>query len=117
MTTAADLHISSVDTKTGWVPFVEDGHEIGEVHWLVQQARADGVLAAGLWRIDPESGAELPYAVHGSETIHVLEGEAVLELSDGRTIELKPGVVLSLPDGFSATWRTRTPFKKFFVVV
>jgi uncharacterized cupin superfamily protein len=54
--------------------------------------------------------------VSGTETFHVLEGEAELETPDGTRIALTPGVVVSFPDGFTATWRTRTPFKKFFVV-
>ena len=116
MTDVQKVNVSSIDAETGWEPFVHDGHTVGEVHWLAQEARQNGVLAAGLWRIDPESGAELPYAVSGSETIHVLEGEAVLELPDGTTIDLAPGVIVALPDGFTATWRTLSTFKKFFVV-
>ena len=116
MTTAQTANVSSIYAETGWEPFIEDGHTAGEVLWLAQEAREYGVLAAGLWRIDPVSGAELPYAVHGSETIHVLEGEAVLDLPDGTTIDLVPGVIVTLPDGFTATWRTLSAFKKFFVV-
>jgi uncharacterized cupin superfamily protein len=116
MTATPTVSVSNTDAQTPWEPFVHDGHTVGEVHWLVQEARQDGVLAAGLWRIDPESGAEMPYAVSGSETIHVLEGEAVLELPDGTTIDLAPGVIVALPDGFTATWRTLSAFKKFFVV-
>jgi uncharacterized protein len=102
--------------EDAWEPFLHDGHVVGEVRWIAQEARPHGPLAVGLWRIDPESGAELPYAVAGSETIHVLEGEAELEQADGTTIALTPGVVLTLPDGFTATWRTRSAFKKLFVV-
>ena len=29
---------------------------------------------------------------------------------------LVPGDIVSLRDGFTATWRTLRPFKKFFVV-
>ncbi|SNS23709.1 Monoamine oxidase [Geodermatophilus saharensis] len=103
-------------TPETWEPFVVQGQKLGEVHWLVQSQRPQGVLAAGIWRIGPVEGAELPYAVAGSETIHVLEGEAELETSDGAKIRLTPGNVVSLPDGFTATWRTLSPFKKFFVV-
>ena len=113
-----NIAISTVLTSAedAWEPFVHDGQTVGEVRWIAQQARPHGPLAVGLWRIDPEAGADLPYAVAGSETIHVLEGEADLEQADGTTISLRPGVVLTLPDGFTATWRTRSPFKKLFVV-
>jgi uncharacterized cupin superfamily protein len=114
MTISAIPH-ATVDPET-WEPFVVQGQAVGEVHWLVQAQRPQGVLAAGIWRIGPEEGAELPYAVAGSETIHVLEGEAELETSAGEKIRLTSGDVVSLPDGFTATWRTLSPFKKFFVV-
>ena len=106
----------SATAEDAWEPFVLDGQQVGEVRWIAQDDRPHGPLAVGLWRIDPEAGAELPYAVAGSETIHVLEGEAELEQPDGTTIALTPGVILTLPDGFTATWRTRSPFKKLFVV-
>lgn len=108
--------VSDVSASDNWEPFVHEGHTVGEVRWLVQEARENGVLVAGLWRIDPESGAEFPYSVAGSETIHVLEGEAILEDEGGETIRLEPGVIVSLSDGYKATWRTLSPFKKFFVV-
>jgi uncharacterized cupin superfamily protein len=113
-----NITLTAVPTtaEDAWEPFVHDGHVVGEVRWIAQEARPHGPLAVGLWRIDPEAGAELPYSVAGSETIHVLEGEADLEQSDGTTLALRPGVVVTLPDGFSATWRTRSPFKKLFVV-
>jgi uncharacterized cupin superfamily protein len=112
------ISITTVSTtpEEAWEPFVHEGQVVGEVSWIAQEDRPQGPLAVGLWRIDSESGAELPYAVAGSETIHVLEGEADLEQPDGTTIALTPGVVLTLPDGFTATWRTRSAFKKLFVV-
>ena len=112
------ISIATVSTtaEDAWEPFVVAGQEVGEVRWIAQDARPEGLLAVGLWRIDPEAGAELPYSVAGSETIHVLEGEAELEQADGTTISLTPGIIVTLPDGFTATWRTLSPFKKLFVV-
>jgi uncharacterized protein len=115
MSTLTHAH-TTIDADT-WEPFVPaPGVTVGEVHWLTVTERPNGTLAAGLWRIGPEEGAEIPYAVAGSETLHVLEGEAELETPDGTRIELTPGTVVSFPDGFTATWRTRSEFKKFFVV-
>jgi uncharacterized protein len=108
--------LTTVDAST-WERFqAAPDVTIGEVHWLTVKERENGTLATGLWRIGPEEGAEIPYAVAGSETFHVLEGEAELETPDGEWISLTPGTVVSFPDGFTATWRTRSPFKKFFVV-
>ena len=114
------MTISSVPRATvdpeAWEPFVVQGREIGEVHWLVQNSRPHGVLAAGMWLIHAEGGVELPYAVAGSETFQVLEGDAELETPAGERIRLTRGDVVSFPDGFTATWRTLSDFKKFFVV-
>ncbi|MFD6186002.1 cupin domain-containing protein [Streptomyces goshikiensis] len=61
-------------------------------------------------------GAEFPYKPAATDTFHVIEGEAELETHDGKRIEIVAGGIYSFPAGFTATWRTRTPFMKFFVV-
>ncbi|MET1154629.1 cupin domain-containing protein, partial [Arthrobacter sp.] len=105
---------SSSVTAESWEPHVENGQPFGQVHWL--RAEGEGGPLAGLWRVDAAEGADLPYRVTGSDTFHVLEGEAELETPDGNRIKLVTGGIYSFPDGFTATWRTRVPFKKFFVI-
>jgi uncharacterized cupin superfamily protein len=112
MTTTVDVFTSSVDAET-WEPLIEDGEQIGEVHWLVQ---AEGRPVAGMWRDEPEEGAELPYKVTGSDAFHVIRGEAELETPDGERIKLVAGGLYSFPDGFTAIWRTKSSFLKFFVI-
>jgi uncharacterized cupin superfamily protein len=112
MTTTVGVFTSSVDAET-WEPLIEDGKEIGEVHWLVQ---AEGRPAVGLWRYEPEEGSEFPYVVTGSDAFHVIRGEAELETPDGERIELIAGGIYSFPDGFTAIWRTKSSFFKFFVM-
>lgn len=114
MATTTEYKSSDV-TARSWEPLVVDGRETGEVSWLRGEGE-EGAPAAGLWRIGTEEGAEFPYNVHGSDTFHVLEGESELETPDGEKIMLVPGGLYSFPDGFTATWRTRSPFLKFFVV-
>jgi uncharacterized cupin superfamily protein len=48
------------------------------------------------------------------ETIHVLEGEARIELDNGHAVELGPGDVAVLPRGAIATWTIKTPFRELF---
>ncbi len=112
MTKTADVVSSSV-TAEAWEPLIEDGRELGEVHWLRQ---GEGGPVAGLWRVSVEEGAEIPYKVTGTDSFHVIKGEAELETPDGERIELTAGGIYSFPDGFTATWRTRSPFMKFFVI-
>ena len=112
MTTTAGVFTSTVDAETG-EPLIEDGEQIGEVHWLIQ---AEGRPIAGLWRNEPEEGAELPYKVTGSDAFHAIRVEAELETPDGERIKLVAGGLYSFPDGFTAIWRTKPSFLKFFVI-
>ena len=113
-TPAGAIAVSSTGTQD-WEPYVVETPggplEVGQVSWV---SRHEG-LKVGLWRITPEAGAELPYEVPGIEVIHVLDGEAVLEQPDGQSMRLTPGTVVTLGPGYSATWRTLTPFTKLFV--
>ena len=112
MTSTASFVSSSVAADS-WETLIEDGQEMGQVHWLRQ---VEGGPVAGLWRVSAEKGAELPYKVTGTDSFHVIEGEAELETPDGERIQLVPGGIYSFPDGFTATWRTRSQFMKFFVI-
>ena len=51
-----------------------------------------------------------------TDSFQVIEGEAELELPDGEKIQLVAGGIYSFAGGFTATWRTRSPFLKFFVM-
>lgn len=113
MPKASSVMSSSVSTDS-WEQVVEDGRKMGRVHWLLQSENGP---VAGLWKIDTEEGAEIPYRVTtGSDSFHVIEGEADLETPDGEKIQLTAGGIYSFPGGFTATWRTRSPFLKFFVM-
>jgi uncharacterized cupin superfamily protein len=46
----------------------------------------------------------------------VIEGEGELETPDGEKIQVTAGGIYSFPNGFTATWRTRSPLLKFFVM-
>lgn len=97
--------------------FIDDGCNAGEVHWLRRSDPKEPLLSAGLWRHLPDGRPEgLPYHVVGSETLYVIDGAAELTLPDGSTLWLQEGYLASFKDGFKATWRTKEPFMKFFVV-
>ena len=112
MTTASSVVRSSVSADS-WEQLVEDGRKVGQVHWLLQSEKGP---VAEFGKVDTEEGAELPYRVTGTDSFHVIEGEAELETPDGEMIRLTTGGIYTFPDGFTATWRTRSPFLKFFVI-
>ena len=113
MTTASRVMSSSVSTDS-WEQLVEDGRKMGQVHWLLQSEKG---AVAGLWKIDTEEGAEIPYRVTtNTDSFHVIEGEGEMETPDGEKIQITAGGIYSFPNGFTATWRTRSPLLKFFVM-
>ena len=113
MANTTEYRSSSVAAGS-WEPLIEDGREFGQVHWLCREG--EGGPLAGLWRVSPEEG-EFPYrAILGVDNFHVIQGEAELETPAGDKIELVTGGIYAFPEGFTATWRTRSPFMKYFVV-
>jgi uncharacterized cupin superfamily protein len=112
MTTASSV-LSSSASADSWEQVIEEGQKMGQVHWLLQSEKGP---VAGLWKVDTEEGAEMPYRVTGTDSFHVIEGEAELETPDGEKVPLVAGGIYSFPDGFTATWRTRSRFMKFFVI-
>jgi hypothetical protein len=44
-----------------------------------------------VWKVDTEEGAEMPYHVTGTDSFHVIEGEAELETPDAEKIPLVAG--------------------------
>jgi uncharacterized cupin superfamily protein len=90
-----------------------DNDPPGEVHTLCS---SDG-LEAGLWRSVPGVTPEpVRWTLPGREVIHVLEGEARIEIDGGPTLELKSGDIASLPEGAVTTWHLKPPFKEFWVL-
>jgi uncharacterized protein len=112
MASVSTSSASDIST-TAYEPFEWEGKPFGQVHWLRVGTEAEGVLYTGLWTHEP---ADVPYVFPGDETMHVLEGEATIELDSGESVQLRPGVIASFPKGQSSTWHITQPFKKFFVI-
>ena len=102
-----DVFVSTIDAEH-WEP--DPDVPGSEMHELV---RADGVWA-GLTRFRSVEGPST-WTPPQRETIHVLEGEVTIEISDGPTLRLGPGDLASLPAGRETTWHITAPFKEFWV--
>lgn len=97
-----------------WEPFVVEGAAIGEVHWIRTEGAEGATLNVGLWRSDEQT---FPYPFDADETMHVLEGELVIDLTDsGERVVLRPGDIASFTRGTMSTWTVTAPFKKLFVI-
>ena len=100
----------------GWGPMDLGDVIVGEVH-LLRADDGDLPYAAGLWRVTGDLPAPFAYDFGQDETIHVLEGEVVIEMADGPVLELAAGDIASFAAGSSAVWRvTRAPFRELFVL-
>lgn len=101
------VFVSNVDPDE-WQPDPEVPGS--EMHELVD---ADGTWA-GLTRFLAVDGP-VQWTPPRRETIHVLEGSAVIEVEGGPTLHLGPGDLASLPAGSPTTWHITTPFKEFWL--
>lgn len=118
---ADDLYIGNVTGKLdGWVPFewLEPLHGPsveGEIQ-VIRDVGATGTLMCGLWRNGP---SEAKYSAPlGDETFILLEGEAVLTITQtGKQHHIKAGDIVGHPKHLDLLWSIKTPFlKKFWVI-
>ncbi|OZC63704.1 hypothetical protein CH306_26070 [Rhodococcus sp. 15-725-2-2b] len=87
---------------------------VGEVHWVRTTAADEGkTLFIGLWRSDEQT---FPYPFNQDETIHVLEGELLVEYPSGEKVTFVAGDIASFTKGTTTTWTVVKPFKKLFVI-
>ena len=84
----------------------------GDLHMLCSA----GDVEAGMSRFTGATDKPVTYTPPKRETLIVLEGEARVELAGGPTLELKPGVMASIPAGTETTWHITPPFKEFWVI-
>jgi uncharacterized cupin superfamily protein len=109
--------LGSLDTAE-FEPYVEDGVELGEVHWIRQEFGPDGdpIILVGIMRTDQGTGDGFEYTWLTDETIQVLEGRLEIDIPGSGTITLNPGDVGSFPQGKTAVFRPTPPYKQFFVM-
>jgi uncharacterized cupin superfamily protein len=100
-----------------WEPHLIEGEESGQVALLRQTEEERGMVVAGLWKhTSGENPNGIPFNVAGSESFHVINGEAELNLENGEILKIEAGNSYSFAAGFSGNWKTITPFSKFFVI-
>jgi uncharacterized cupin superfamily protein len=85
----------------------------GEEHLLCSRVG----LHAGLWRSVPGITPEpFQWTAPSREVKIVLEGTSRIEMTNGTTLELKAGDIVSLPKGASATWSFSPDYKEMWVL-
>jgi uncharacterized cupin superfamily protein len=75
----------------------------------------DGRVQVGIWECTPGT---FPSARDGiSEVMAFVAGDATITDADGTRHEVRPGVVMHVPDGWRGTWEIRTTVRKTYTVV
>lgn len=101
---------------TAFEPFIVGDQQLGEVHWLRQDTRADSTVLAGVWKAQSDTVPEaFDYPFAHEETIQVLEGSVTIDFPDAPSVTLNVGDLASFTKGSTSVWRVQFPFKKFFV--
>ena len=102
------MSVTHLDTDQGW----ERDDETGG---LVRMIRESEGLAIGLWKPDGVAGTRIEYRLDADETLVVLRGGGEVRVDGGEPIELRPGVVVSLPRGCELSWLVDEEFRELWI--
>ena len=81
--------------------------------WLV--IHDDGRTEIGVWEVTPGSFQGSKDGVF--ESMHFVAGAGTITDADGVVTELRPGVVMFCPDGWSGVWDVRETIRKTYTIV
>ena len=106
-------HVKSSTATDAYEPFMVGDKQAGEVHWLTQTNSSGQPSYSGLWRCEPMT---FEYEFPGDEIFQVLQGDLQVKLTNGDSINLTQGDIVSFNKGLKSTWTIKSSFKKFFVI-
>lgn len=66
------------------------------------------------WPIWTKEVSEFPWKYNDRETCYFLEGEVVVEPTDGEPVTIGTGDLVTFPKGMSCTWKIRKNVKKHY---
>ena len=72
----------------------------------------DGTVESGVWEITPGVSTD----VEAAEVFVVVAGRAVVEVRDGPTLELVPGIAGAFAGGERTVWRVSETLRKVYTV-
>jgi uncharacterized cupin superfamily protein len=102
------VRVLVTDDPGDWEPDEETGG-------LVRILRADERVEAGLWRPGPAVGRAIEVDLSADEALVVLAGSGRLEVDGASPIDLRPGVMVSIPKGARTRWTVDADFQEFWV--
>jgi uncharacterized cupin superfamily protein len=75
----------------------------------------DGRVELGIWEVTPGSFRGATSGIY--EQMHFVAGSGAITDADGFVTEIRPGVVMLCPDGWSGLWEVRETVRKTYAVV
>ncbi len=106
-------YTKSIVSTNDYEPFMVGEKQAGEVHWLTATNSSGEPTYSGLWRCEPMT---FEYEFPGDEIFQILEGDLLVEITDGESVALQKGDIVSFNKGIKSTWTVQSSFKKFFVI-
>lgn len=100
--------ITHIDAAEGW----EHDEETGGLVHLVCTSDA---VTVGLWKPNGAAGARIEYQLDAEETLVVLRGSGEVRVDSDEPIQLRPGVVVSLPRGSQLSWLVDDEFRELWI--
>lgn len=76
---------------------------------------SDGATHAGVWACEP--GEFTADRSQSTEVCHIIAGSGTVVGEDGTAVEIGPGSLLVLPQGWRGTWHIRETVRKTYVIV
>ena len=104
--------VLSLELKDGRaVPTATAGEPYESWHVLSD----DGRVELGVWEVTPGSFRGETDGIY--EQMHFVAGAGTITGPDGEVTEIRPGVVMLCPDGWSGVWDVRETVRKTYAVV
>jgi len=75
----------------------------------------DGRVELGIWEVTPGSFRGSADGI--VEQMHFVAGRGTITDADGVVTEIRPGVVVLCPDGWSGVWDVRETIRKTYAIV
>ena len=75
----------------------------------------DGRVELGIWKVTPGSFRGSKEGVY--EQMHFVAGHGTITDAAGNVTEIRPGVVMLCPDGWSGVWDVRETVRKTYAIV
>ncbi len=87
----------------------------GTPHESWQVIHDDGRVEIGIWQVTPGSFQGDKTDVY--ESMHFVAGAGTITDANGVVTELRPGVVMFCPDGWSGRWDVTETIRKTYTIV